>query len=1398
MSPRRRNSPVSLCLVFALAVLFSPKAVFGAGRVVAWGNPTYQAVATPEDLTNVVAISAGRMRNLALREDGTVIAWGKDVDRTNDFSAQLTNIIGISAGWDHSLALRDDGTVVAWGGEVWKTNVPPYVTNIVAVAAGQWQSIGLRADGRVVEWSSGIETVPGLEGVVAIGAGESYWIALKGDGSLAVFGSQHNIREMMPPGATNIVGISAGYRDAAAVRADGRMFRWGDEAFGYVDEIQAGAGEVALGWTTLGNLREDGFVLEWPWTYDWQTGRWTRQDWQMRAIHASVISSSSYSLALIGSGAPRFIERYTPRRAIAGHSTVFLSATPLGAYTQEIQWQRNGVDVPGATTRKFALVRPGLEMAGEWRLRARNNFGTAISEPIIVTVVPVEIVRHPKNQSITRGGTALFEVEASGVDVRVQWLFNGEEILGETKRTLSITNVEEAKLGRYSVRLSSVHGVVESAPAVLALSEVAAWGMNDYGQTDVPTDLREVVGIAAGEFFSLALLADGTVRGWGTNYFGPMLPPANETNFVSIATSFRHTLGLRKDGTVAAWGPAEYEETNVPPGLSNVVAVAAQHARSYALKEDGTVVPWGSASHDSALTSLSNVVAISTGSEHWLALKADGTLAATANGTGRTNLLPGVSNVVGIDAGSYHSVALKADGTVVMFSSHDSSADGMPQTLTNIVSVSAAWIFSAALRRDGTVVSWGWSQFGQTNVPAELDGVTAISAGGFHTLALASEGPPRIQPVVRRRSALAGTFAHLSVPAIGEWPLRYQWEKGGVQLEGETNAYFVLMDPHPTNSGNYAVRIWNDRGEVISPEFDLEIPVARFVTTLTNVATYQDGPARFELSVEGKELSYTWLFEGNVIAGETNSSLSLTNLQPANAGKYSVVVSNAYGAASAEAELGVLPALITRQPMATTNKLVRNPVTFSVSAEGVGLQYQWRLNGAELPGETNATLRIAEANWDDDGIYTVAVRSVYGEVISGEAKLNVVAAVSFSPFGSPRAVPEARTIVSFSSGFDHSLGVTADGLVVGWGPTNQAKTRPPAGLTSVVAVSAGRAHSVALTREGKVVSWGGSTSSGTAKGPELLDNVVSISAGLQRSVGLRADGSVVSWGLNREAPPAMNDVIAIADAFPGTLALKANGRVTGWPTSALRRFDTLSNIVAITASENIWYALRSDGLVFSYDGFSARALTSATNIVAMAANVFLRSNGTLGGGAVVYNLTNVVDVGTGGFPFAVMTFGGGSASPRVQPEVNDRYAVKGGTVFFAPRVVGKHPFAYEWLHKGQTLAGETNRFLQLTNVTDAAAGVYQVRVRNEAGEVTSEEMRLTVREPEEPNVAIEKQTASRVWIRAAGPVGSVLSLETSPDLGGFLNQRRLTNVTGTVFVEDATTATNGFYRLKTE
>lgn len=82
---------------------------------------------------------------------------------------------------------------------------------------------------------------------------------------------------------------------------------------------------------------------------------------------------------------------------------------------------------------------------------------------------------------------------------------------------------------------------------------------------------------------------------------------------------------------------------------------------------------------------------------------------------------------------------------------------------------------------------------------------------------------------------------------------------------------------------------------------------------------------------------------------------------------------------------------ITSQPQSQNAPAGAN-VTLGVSATGTGqLSYQWRKNGADLPGQTAATLTLNSVSPSDSDGYSVLVWNAYGSAGSATAYLAVLA-----------------------------------------------------------------------------------------------------------------------------------------------------------------------------------------------------------------------------------------------------------------------------------------------------------------------------------------------------------------------------------------------------------------------
>jgi len=290
------------------------------------------------------------------------------------------------------------------------------------------------------------------------------------------------------------------------------------------------------------------------------------------------------------------------------------------------------------------------------------------------------------------------------------------------------------------------------------------------------------------------------------------------------------------------------------------------------------------------------------------------------------------------------------------------------------------------------------------SLPALTAAHLVLTAGG--------NTPPPVAPTITTQpSALTvatGASATFSVVATGTGPLSYQWNKNGAALSGATSTSLTLSNAQSSDAGTYSVTVSNTAGTVTSSGALLTVtptpppppPVAPTITTQPSAVTVAAGAsATFSVVATGTgPLSYQWSKNGAALSGATSASLTLTNVQLANAGIYSVTVSNTAGAVtSSGAQLTVtsppppppVAPTITTQPSAVT-VAVGASATFSVAATGTGpLSYQWSKNGAALSGATSASLTLTNVQLANAGIYSVTVSNTAGTVTSSGAQLTV-------------------------------------------------------------------------------------------------------------------------------------------------------------------------------------------------------------------------------------------------------------------------------------------------------------------------------------------------------------------------------------------------------------------------
>jgi len=621
----------------------------------------------------------------------------------------------------------------------------------------------------------------GLSNVVSVAASSYHNLALKNDGTVVTWGSEAT---NVPTGLTNVVAIACASSQSMALKQNGTVVVWGNNQYGQTNVPAGLTNIVALG------------------------------------------GGANFSMAIVNDGSPWIVRQPYGQALYDGGGTI-LSAIGMGVQPLNYQWQLNGTNVDGETNAMLSLTNMHTNSGGDYTVIVSNAFGTILSARATVSVLPdaPAITVQPADESVLLGAGATFKVTARGVSpLNYQWRFNGTNIDGATNASFVLSAVQKTNFGNYNVIVSNAFGTTLSSNASLAPAQTLAWGENTYSQTSVPAGLSNTVAISAGYQQVLALKNDGTVSAWGASTnnmasivdFGQTTVPVGLSNVVAVASGSFHSVALKSDGSVIAWGYNNDGETNVPSNATNVIAISTGYNHSLALKSDSTVISWGLNDYGQATvpSGLSNVIATAAGVRHSLALKNDGTVVVWGNQNVAIPFPTGLNNVIAVAAGGYHSIALKQDGTVVCWGRNAEGESTPPPGLRNVVAIAGGYFHSLALKSDGTLVGWGYDNSHQIDIPTIATNAVAITAGGNFSVTLLKSGYPFIVNSLRDQTVSGGQTVLINAGAWGALPLSYQWQFGGINIDGATNAMLFINNAQPSNSGIYSVKVTNIFGSV--------------------------------------------------------------------------------------------------------------------------------------------------------------------------------------------------------------------------------------------------------------------------------------------------------------------------------------------------------------------------------------------------------------------------------------------------------------------------------------------------------------------------------------------------------------------------------------------------------
>ncbi len=647
------------------------------------------------------------------------------------------------------------------------------------------------------------------------------------------------------------------------------------------------------------------------------------------------------------------------------------------------------------------------------------------------------VTNQPDDVTACTGGPATFTINASGADLVFQWrkgntnLANNTKFSGVNSPTLNINSVEMADAGEYNCVVTSVScnrtSTTESAtltvnpapsitnqPSSVSACEngTATFTVGANGSNLTFQWRRNGVNLSNNTKISGATTATLTITG---------LTAADEGNYTCVVNSGCPT-GVTSNAANLTLSANEPPMITAQPNSTD--ACTGQQVR-FSINATGTNLSF-----------------------FW---KKDGVdIGEGGRFSGTNTRILTIQNVNIDDEGSYtctvvggcdnNAVATSNAGVLNIDEDSAPTITEQPQSK----SVCPGETVTFEIDADGSGLKYQW-QFNGANIPGETNttltilNVSSANAGVYRCVVsgecgstvttlnsadanLAVGGAPQITAQPSNVTACSGGTASFSVAVDGN-NNTFQWFKNGVAIQngskfsGTSSASLQINNIEQADAGNYTCEITspcNTKTTTQNATLAIGSGSQTFITAQANNNNVcVGGTATFSIGATGTNLTYRWrkgnvvLTNGGKISGANSANLVISNVESVDAGQYNVIVTGGCNNESTQTSRNVSLNVsdetftVTSQP---TNQATApgGSATFSVSANGMGITYQWMKNGNDLvdvnniSGARSPNLTISNATKADEGNYAC--------VITNNCGVRVVTSFVTLAVGSPTSV----------------------------------------------------------------------------------------------------------------------------------------------------------------------------------------------------------------------------------------------------------------------------------------------------------------------------------------------------------------------------------------------------------